>query len=267
MSESHQTIRIDRDARGIATVTLTRGEVRNAFDATLIAELDAAFRALAEDESLRCVLLRGEGKAFCAGADLNWMRASVDLSEAENEAEARKMAAMFRAVAECPAPVVAVVHGHALGGGAGLVAAADVALVVEKVKLGFTEVLLGIIPAVISPFVLRKVQETQARRYFLTGEIFDGREAERIGLAQRCLADEAALEAEVENIVAGFLRAGPRAARESKKLIDGVKGKALAEATDVTAPWIARLRGGAEGQEGMAAFLDKRSPNWQEDAE
>ncbi len=262
MDRNYETIRLERDARGIATVTLARGATRNAFDARLIAELEAVFRALAAEVELRVVLLRGEGKAFCAGADLNWMRAGVDLDEAENEAGAREMAAMFAAVADCPAPVVAVVHGHALGGGAGLVAAADVALCVEAAKFGFTEVMLGIIPAVISPHVLRKVGETQARRYFLSGEIFDGREAERIGLAQKCLPDVAALEAEVATLVAALLRAAPGAVRESKALIAAVRGVQGAAAIDITAPWIARLRGAAEGQEGMTAFLDKRKPSW-----
>ncbi|MCB9830949.1 MAG: enoyl-CoA hydratase/isomerase family protein [Planctomycetes bacterium] len=262
MTEAYQTLRIERGDQGVVTVTLARGETRNAFDARLIDELRRAFEALAGDADLRAVILRGEGKAFCAGADLNWMRASAALSEAENEAGAREMAAMFAAVASCPVPVIAVVHGHALGGGAGLVAAADVALGTAGARFGFTEVLLGIIPAVISPYVLRKLSQTQARRYFVTGEIFDGREAERIGLLQKCLADEASLEAEVAAMVTALMRAGPAASREAKKLVAAVAGLEPERATDLTAPWIARIRGSTEGQEGMAAFLGKRRAAW-----
>ena len=185
---SFTTIGLTRADHGLATVTLKRPDVRNAFNAELVRELKQVFDALSKEDDLRAVFIRGEGKCFCAGADLNWMKASVTLSFAENEADARKMAETFAAIAACPVPVIAVVHGHALGGGAGLMAAADIALAADEVKIGFTEVLLGIIPAVISPFVLRKIGQTHARRYFCSGEIFDGREAARIGLARsRCL--------------------------------------------------------------------------------
>lgn len=262
--QAFETIRVAIDARGVATVTMARPEVRNAFNAELIAELEAAFLALSQDSSLRLIVLRGEGKCFCAGADLNWMKASADLSLAENEAGARAMAGMFRAISESPVCVIGVVHGHALGGGAGLVGAVDVALVADEAKLGFTEVRLGIIPAVISPFVLRKVSQTHARRYFLSGEVFGGQEAARIGLAQQSMP-RSDLDAAVADLVQALLQSGPKAIRESKLLIDSVVGKTTEEAIDVTAPWIARLRASAEGQEGMDAFLSKRKASWVED--
>ncbi len=262
--KTFETIRVETARPGTAVVTMTRPDVRNAFNDVLIDELATAFFQLTEEEDLRCVLLRGEGPCFCAGADLNWMKASSSLSEAENEESARRMAAMFRAIATCSVPVVGVIHGHALGGGAGLVGAVDVAVGAEEAKLGFTEVRLGIIPAVISPFVLRKVSQTHARRYFLTGELFDGREAGRIGLAQKVVPREH-IEDEVQGIVDGFLLSGPAAVRQSKKLIDAVSGRNLDEAVDLTAPWIASLRVSEEGQAGMTAFLNKEKAPWVED--
>ena len=261
-ASTYDTIRVDRDeTRGLVTVTLARPEVRNAFNDVVIRELRAAFDRLAQDSGVRLVLLRGDGPAFCAGADLNWMKASVDLTEAENRADARRMAEMFEAVADCPAPVLAVVHGHALGGGAGLVAAADVAIVNREAKLGFTEVKLGIIPAVISPFVVRKVHPTHVARYFTSGEVFDGAEAERIGLAQKsCAAED--LDGEVRRYVGAVLGSGPNAVREAKKLARDVTGVAPADAVDMTSERIARLRGGPEGQHGMECFLGKRKPDW-----
>ncbi len=260
---SYETIKLARSDQGFATVTLARPDVRNAFNATLIAELEQAFNDLSSDPELRLILLRGEGKCFCAGADLNWMKASAGLTMAENEAGARLMAKMFKAIADSPVPVIGVIHGHALGGGAGLVGAVDIALVASEAKLGFTEVRLGIIPAVISPFVLRKVSQTHARRYFLSGEIFDGAEAARIGLAQKSMPlDE--LEIEVDALVQALLKSGPKATRESKRLIEVVAKKTVDTAIDLTSPWIAKLRASKEGQEGMDAFLSKRPARWVE---
>ncbi len=262
--QAFETIRVAMDGRGVATVTMARPDVRNAFNGELIAELKTAFVQLSQDPALRLIVLRGEGNCFCAGADLNWMKASADLTLAENEAGAKAMAAMFRAISESPVCVVGIVHGHALGGGAGLVGAVDVALVAEEAKLGFTEVRLGIIPAVISPFVLRKVGQTHARRYFLTGELFDGEEAARIGLAQQSMP-RSDLEAAATKLIEALLQSGPKAVRESKLLIGEVVGKSTGEAISLTAPWIAKLRASEEGQEGMDAFLGKRKASWVED--
>ncbi|MCA9319275.1 MAG: enoyl-CoA hydratase/isomerase family protein [Planctomycetes bacterium] len=261
MSTEFKTLTFERGRDGVAVVTLSRPEVRNAFDADLITELHQVFAGPAVDDLTRAVILRGQGPAFCAGADLAWMRASAKLSLEENRKGAERMARMFRSVAECLVPVVAVVHGAALGGGAGLVAAADVAIGVPTAKIGFTEVRLGIVPAVIAPFVLRKIGRTHASRYFVTGEIFDGIEADRIGLLQRVVEPEH-LEAEVDRFVSHVLAAGPHATRESKRLIELVDGVPVRDCTAVTAPLIARLRASEEGQEGMSAFLEKRKPTW-----
>lgn len=256
-----ETLKTHLDERGVMTVTLARPDVRNAFNAELIDELYRAFTGPAAAEDVRVVVLRGEGKSFCAGADLNWMKSSRDLGFEANRDGAIEMARMFQSIADCPAPVVAFTHGHALGGGAGLVAAVDFALVNEDAKLGFTEVRLGIIPSVISPFVLEKVGAVHARRYFVSGEIFDGREAARIGLAQKSLPLDA-MEAELEAFLSAFLHGGPKAAREAKRLAIEVSGVAPADAAAKTSEWIATIRASDEGQEGMAAFLDKRPAAW-----
>ena len=242
-------LRIDRDG-DLLRVTLARPETRNAFDAQLIAELAEAFVDVGK---ARAVLLAGEGPSFCAGADIEWMRSSVDLDFEANVADANALRGMLEAVDRCPAPVLVRVQGHALGGGAGLVACADVALAEPKAVFAFSEVKLGIVPAVISPFALAKIGPTWARRYFVTGERFDAATALRIGLVHE-LADD--LDAAVERVVAELRSAGPRAARHAKRLVldrpDGPE----------TARRIAERRTGAEGQEGLRAFLERRSPDW-----
>jgi methylglutaconyl-CoA hydratase len=242
-------LRVER--RGpLLHVTLARPERRNAFDAALIAELTAAFSDVGD---ARAVLLSGEGPAFCAGADVEWQRASVDLSYDENVEDALRLHAMMETVDSCPAPVVCRVHGFALGGGSGLVACADVAVAAPDAVFGFTEVRLGIVPAVISPFVLRKIGPGAARRYFLTGERFDARAAQRIGLVHE-VADRP--EFVVDEVVAAVLEAGPEAARAAKRLVrDAPRGRATAELA-------AKLRTSDEGQEGLRAFLARREPRW-----
>ncbi|HET8528645.1 MAG TPA: enoyl-CoA hydratase-related protein [Gaiellaceae bacterium] len=239
----------ERDG-GVLRITLTRPDRRNAFDAALIAELAEVFVDVGR---ARAVVLAGEGKSFCAGADVDWMRASAGLSYDENVADANAMRQMFEAIDRCPAPVVARVQGHALGGGAGLVAAADVAIAEPRAQFAFSEVKLGIIPAVISPFALAKVGSGNARRYFVTGERFDAATALRIGLVGEVAED---LDGAVERVVGELLAAGPQAARWAKRLVrerpDGPE----------TARWIAERRTSEEGQEGLAAFLEKRPPRW-----
>jgi methylglutaconyl-CoA hydratase len=239
----------ERDG-GVLRITLTRPDRRNAFDASLIAELAEVFVDVGR---ARAVVLAGEGVSFCAGADVDWMRASASLSYDENVADANAMRQMFEAIDRCPAPVVARVQGHALGGGAGLVAAADIAIAEPRTQFAFSEVKLGIIPAVISPFALARIGSGHARRYFVTGERFDAATAQRIGLISE-VADD--LDSAVERVVGELLSAGPQAARWAKRLVrerpDGAE----------TARWIAERRTSEEGQEGLVAFLDKRKPSW-----
>lgn len=250
------------ESDGVARVTLNRPDVRNAFDAELITELHRAFSSVGADEAVRVVVLQGAGKHFSAGADINWMRASADLDEAANREGALRMQEMFRAIDECPVPVIGKIHGAALGGGSGLVACCDIVIAAEGTKLAFSEVRLGIIPAVISPFVLAKIGQSNARRLFITGERFDAAEAKRIGLVHEVVpADE--LEARTAALLKELQKCGPAAMRESKRLIRAVSSAASQEAAfELTASAIARVRTSPEGQEGLKAFLEKRPANW-----
>ena len=241
-------LRIERDG-AVLRITLARPERRNAFDAELIADLTAAFAAVGD---ARAVVLAGDGKSFCAGADIEWQRSAVDLSLDENAEDALRLYRMCETIDRCPAPVVARVHGYALGGGSGLVACADIALAAPDTVFGFSEVKLGIIPAVISPFVLPKIG-AHARRYFLTGERFDADTALRIGLISEIATP---LDDAVNQVLAELLSSGPEAVREAKRLI-----RERPAGTE-TAQIAARLRAGAEGQEGLRAFLDRREPGW-----
>jgi len=242
-------LRIERDD-DVLRVTLARPESRNAFDAALIGELAQAF---VDVGSARAVVLRGDGPSFCAGADVEWMRASADLTVEENVADANALRRMLEAIDGCPAPVVAAVHGHALGGGIGLVACSDVVLAEQLTVFAFSEVKLGIVPAVISPFALRKIGESAARRYFVTGERFNAETALRIGLVHEVTDD---LDAAIEQILAELRTAGPRAARHAKRLVlERPEGPE-------TAQRIAERRTSPEGQEGLRAFLERRAPSW-----
>jgi methylglutaconyl-CoA hydratase len=238
-------LRVERDG-SVLRITLARPDRRNAFDAQLIDELSKAFIDVGRASA---VVLAGEGASFSAGADVEWMRASVGLSVDENVADANAMRQMFEAIDACPAPVVARVQGHALGGGAGLIAAADIAIADAETVFAFSEVKLGIIPAVISPFALGKIGAGAARRYFVTGERFDAATALRIGLVSE-VTDQ--LDPAVERVVAELLSAGPHAARWAKRLVrEQPTGPE-------TARWIAERRASPEGQEGLQAFLEKR---------
>jgi methylglutaconyl-CoA hydratase len=245
-----EALRVERD-RHVLRVTLARPERRNAFDATLIAELTAAF---ADVGDARAVVLAGDGPSFCAGADVEWQRSSIDLSYDENVEDAMRLYRMLEAIDSCAAPVVCLVHGYALGGGSGLVACADIAVAHPDAVFGFTEVRLGIIPAVISPFVLPKVGSA-ARRHFLTGERFGADVALRIGLVHEVApsTDEV-----VSDIVGALLEGGPRAVREAKRLVR--ERPTGAE----TAQIAAARRTSDEGQDGLRAFLEKRPPSWLE---
>jgi methylglutaconyl-CoA hydratase len=242
-------LRVTRDD-DFLQITLARPETRNAFDAALISELAEAF---VDVGTVRAVVLAGEGPSFCAGADVEWMRASVELDFEANVADATALTRMLEAINSCPAPVIALVHGHALGGGAGLVACVDVAIAHEAAVFGFTEVKLGLIPAVISPFALAKIGPGPARRYFLTGERFDSETALRIGLVHEVTAD---LQAALARVLSELRSAGPRATRAAKRLVLD-----RPEAPE-TARRIAERRTSEEGQEGLHAFLERRPPAW-----
>jgi len=250
----------------VARVTLSRPEVRNAFNAELIADLHDAFGTLAGEppEALRAIVLAGEGAAFCAGADVAWMRASAALSVEDNEADARRMAELLETIDACPVPVVARVHGAALGGGMGLCAVADIALAAADTTFGFTETKLGILPAVISPFVIARIGEGQARALFPTGERFDAERALRIGLVHEVLADESALDDRVAAVVGELLGAGPTAARAAKAIIRNQRSLSPADKQSLAVRAIARQRVSPEGQEGLTAYLDKRPASWRD---
>lgn len=257
---SYETLEVAQQGP-VLHIRLNRPEVRNAFNGIVTDELQQAFLKASDDDETRVVVLSGNGKSFSAGADLAWMNDQADLPKDENERSADHMAHTFLAIARCSKPVVGRIHGHALGGGSGLTAAVDIAIATEDCLFGLTEVKLGIVPAVISPFVIQKIGAGRARTLFLTGERFDGREAQRIGLVHRAVP-ESELDAAVEKATSELLSAGPAAVASAKELIRAVDGKTLEDAIPVTSKWIAELRATSEAKEGFAAFLAKRKPGW-----
>lgn len=246
-------------ADGVLTVTLSRPEVRNALDDKLIAGLTETFRSVGDD--VIAVVLKGEGKSFCAGGDLGWMQRSIDYTEAENLADAQALGGLFLAIDDCPCPVIGQVHGAAFGGGVGLACVCDIVVAAEGTKFCFSEVKLGLSPAVISAFAIRKIGLSQARRYFLTAEVFEADEAKRIGLAHETCA-VVDIEARVSHIVDALRANGPKAVRQAKALAKQVAYLDSREALDVSSQVIASLRVSSEGQEGVRAFLEKRAPSW-----
>lgn len=256
----YEHLRIENES-GVVTVMLARSDVRNALNAGLIEEIRGSMEELAEDDDVRVVVLTGEGDYFCAGADIGYMRDTANFSYEENQQDARELAEMFGAVENCPKPVVARVKGAAIGGGVGLVAAADVVVAEEGTVFAFSEVRLGISPATIAPFVLRKIGHSQARSLFLTGERFSAIRACEIGLVHQ-VAAEGHMDEEVQEKVEGLIAGGPEALAATKALLRELREATPDEATEVTAQRIAELRTGEEGQEGLAAFLEKREPAW-----
>jgi methylglutaconyl-CoA hydratase len=251
----------------VARVTLTRPERHNAFDASLIAELRTAFATLAREEpgQLRAVVLAGEGATFCAGADIDWMRAAMQLDVEGNEQDAMAMAEMFETIDTCPVPVIARVQGAALGGGMGLCAVSDVVIAESGARFGFTETRLGILPAVISPFVIAKIGESHARALFPGGRRFDALRAQRIGLVHEVVEGPDALDLAVDAVIADLLAAGPTAARAAKSIVREVRGLGHGSTKWHTARVIARQRVSDEAREGFAAFTEKRRPAWAPD--
>jgi methylglutaconyl-CoA hydratase len=253
----------------VARVTLARPDVHNAFNATLIGELRGAFAVLARESptELRVVVLAGDGPTFSAGADVDWMRAAMGLTVEANEHDAMALADMLETIDTCPVPVIARVQGGALGGGAGLCAVADVVIAEAGAKIGFTETRLGILPAVISPFVIAKIGESHARALFPGGRRFDAVRAQRIGLVHEVVEGLEALDAAVDAAVADVLAAGPTAARAAKAIVREVRGLGHGAAKWHTARVIARQRVTEEAQEGFRAFVERRKPAWAPDAE
>jgi methylglutaconyl-CoA hydratase len=245
-----------------ATVTLTRAELRNAFNDAVIAELTQVFAELGQRDDVRAIVLAAEGTAFCAGADLNWMRRMADYSRAENRVDAGRLAEMLRVLYACPKPTVARVQGDVVAGGMGLVACCDMAVSVDTAAYCLSEVKLGLIPATIGPYVVRAMGARAAHRYFLTAERFSAAEAQRIGFVHEVVpADQ--LDAKVEQLVQALISAGPAAVRACKQLVQEVAEQAIdAALIDRTVQGIADIRASAEGKEGVQSFLQKRKPNW-----
>jgi methylglutaconyl-CoA hydratase len=249
-------------ADAVATVTLDRPDLRNAFNEKAIADLAMAFDELGQDAAVRAIVLAANGPAFCAGADLHWMRRMAGYTQHENEADAMRLADMLRTIYYSPKPVVARVQGDCYGGGMGLVAACDIVVAVDSACFCLSEVKLGLIPAAISPYVVRALGEQAARRYILTAERFDAREAHRLGLAHEVVA-ASDLDATVAGITRHLAATGPQAVREAKRLVRDIAGLPIDDALLAdTAGRIAAIRASDEGREGVAAFLEKRKPSW-----
>jgi methylglutaconyl-CoA hydratase len=259
---------ITRDTRGLATLTLDRPEARNALSGELVTKLTATLAELATDRAVRIVALTGAGSVFCAGADIGEMRAAGAASPEQNEADAQRFATLLERLENQPQPTVAIVNGAAYGGALGLIAACDIALAADSARFALSEVRLGLVPAMISPYVLRAIGARQAHRWFLTGEAMDAATALRIGLVHET-ADDAALAAAAGRILEALLAGGPEAQAGIKQLLRHVTGRSAAgdqAMLDDTAKWIARVRAGAEAAEGLSAFLEKRQARWRNPA-
>ncbi|MCZ2136393.1 MAG: enoyl-CoA hydratase/isomerase family protein [Burkholderiales bacterium] len=258
-----QTLTIERNARGVARVTFNRPEVHNAFDEKMIREVITAFRDLGIDEAVRVIVLRAEGRSFCAGADLNWMKRAAEFDEDQNREDAGELALMLNAIYACPKPVIARVQGNAFGGGVGIVAAVDIAIGLADVQFALSEVKLGIIPAVISPYVIEAVGARHARRYFVTAERFSGADAWRMGLLHEIAADAEAMDARIDALCNAMLGNGPRAITAAKNLTQAVALRPIDdELMEDTVERIAQIRATAEAREGITAFLLKQKPAW-----
>lgn len=254
--------KLEIDQRGVATVTLNRPELHNAFNDELISELVKCFNDLENNSAVRLVVLTGEGKSFCAGADLNWMKRMKDYTHEENVKDSQALAELFSVINNFSRPVIGKINGAALGGGAGLVACCDYAVAVDSAIIAFTEVRLGLLPAVISPFVIAKIGESQARAHFLSGAKINMSKAFVMGLVHHVTTSEL-LDIEIEKTISDFLLAAPLATVKAKELIKRVvHTETIEDARDFTCEIIAKARAGVEGQEGMSALLEKRKASW-----
>ncbi|HKT97179.1 MAG TPA: enoyl-CoA hydratase/isomerase family protein [Paraburkholderia sp.] len=261
----YETLLVEVRAQ-VATVTLNRPDVRNAFNETMIADVTSAFTALGARDDVRAIVLAGNGKAFCAGADLNWMRKMAGYSDEENRADALRLAHMLSAVYRCPKPVIACVHGDAYAGGMGLVCVADIVVAVETVHFCLSEARLGLMPATIAPYVIRALGEQASRRYFVTAEAFDCATALRLGLVSEAVS-AGELDATVQRIADTLCANSPNAVRECKQLVQDIAGESIDDALiEDTAVRIARIRASEEGRDGVSSFLEKRTPRWRDSA-
>ena len=260
---SYTTITYEKDDR-IARVTFNRPEIHNAFNWIVITEMAQVFLEIEKDDDIRVVLLTGKGKSFCAGADLNWMRGVIKQSFEENLAESNALADLFHQIYTFKRPVIGRINGAAIGGGTGFVAVCDIAIAARSAKFSFSEVKIGVVPACIGPYVVKKMGEGKARELFITGERMNGDRAYEVGLVNKVVDDEQ-LDAEVNSLVRSVLSSGPEAVAMAKRLVSEVPGMTQDEYKPFTAEMIARLRISDEGQEGMDAFLSKRKPKWVQD--
>ena len=257
------TLKIERDTRGVAMVAVNRPQVHHAFDEAMICELIEAFRDLGADDTVRVIIIAAEGKSFCAGADLNWMKRAAEYDEDQNREDAGQLALMLNAIYACPKPVIARVQGNAFGGGVGVVAAADIAVGVADVQFSLSEVKLGIIPAAISPYVIEAIGARYAHRYFISAERFSASEAYRIGLLHDLASSVEAMDEQIAVLCTALLANGPKAMESAKNLIQAVSHKSIDdELMEDTIERIAQIRSTPEAKEGIRAFLEKRQPNW-----
>ncbi|WP_084398194.1 enoyl-CoA hydratase-related protein [Henriciella aquimarina] len=263
--DEYETINLDATPGGIGVITLDRADKHNAFNAQVIEELTDALETIEEQETLRMVILRANGKSFSAGADLTWMKAAADYTRHENEQDAYRLAEMLRKLANLPQMTVALVQGAAMGGGAGLVAACDIAVAMQDAKFRFSEVRLGLTPATISPFVISAIGPRWAKALFVSAESFDAAFAEKIGLVQYVVEDQAGLTQMEEYLASLAMQAAPGAVGDAKQLVLDLAGMEINQAlSHETAKRIAHRRASDEGKEGLAAFLEKRKPDWAE---
>jgi methylglutaconyl-CoA hydratase len=261
MSE-YSTIKFEREDK-IARITFCRPEIHNAFNSDMIRELTDAFNKMKDDKDVRAIVMTGEGKSYCAGADLNWMRAVKDYSYEQNLKESLELAALFRLIYEFPRPVIGRINGAAIGGGTGFVAVTDIAIAADTAIFSFSEVKIGVVPACISPYVVKRVGEGRAREFFLTGERLTAQRALEAGLVNQAVQAEE-LDTAVDKMIKQILTSGPDAIGVCKDLLHNIANQNMDEAEKYTAEVIANLRKSPEGQEGMDAFLNKRKPNWVE---
>lgn len=262
-----QSLQSTISEQGVLTLRMNRPQVHNAFDAVMIRELTEALQAADTNQEVSILVITGAGPCFSAGADMHWMRSLIDASEQDNERDALQLAGLMRTLNYLSKPTIARINGAAYGGGLGLLTACDITIAVENAEFGLTEVRLGLAPAVISPYVIRRIGERNARRYFLTGERFDARQALALGLIQQCVS-AGQLDAAVETVIQHLRKGGPQALATCKQLVFAVAGHdadAQKSMDEYTAKVIASMRILDEGQEGLTAFLDKRKPNWADD--
>ncbi|MEW5796350.1 MAG: enoyl-CoA hydratase-related protein [Candidatus Zixiibacteriota bacterium] len=260
---NYTTLKYTEDGR-IGRVSFCRPEIHNAFNGTVITEMSHLFAELATGDDLRVILLTGEGKSFCAGADLNWMREVIDQSYEQNLAESNALADLFYQIYTFKRPVVGRINGAAIGGGTGFVAVCDIAIAARSAKFSFSEVKIGVVPACIGPYVIRKMGEGKARELFITGERMSAERACEVGLVNKVVDDDK-LDAEINNLIESILSSGPEAVAMAKRLVSEVPMMSPAQFKPFTAEMIAKLRVSSEGQEGMDAFLNKRKPRWVSD--